>query len=97
MPEPKITLQLPASVTHEQAQDVLKELKDMICIHKKRVCVDASRLKQFDSSAIALLLELKRVSMQHKLEWQILEAPEELLTLTALYDMQGLLELASAQ
>lgn len=91
------TLRMPVQITHEQAQSVLKQLSASLANQDNAVdlCIDAADLAQFDSSAIAVLLELKRYAVQHNKNWQLLHAPESLSTLTNLYGMGELLTIAS--
>lgn len=95
MPSPEATLQLPVEITHRQAQAVLQQLKAALSAQKESTLahIDASQLTQFDSSAIAVLLELKRFATQYQLSWKMLQTPKTLSTLAALYGMHNLLEL----
>lgn len=88
-------LQLPVEITHRQAQAVLQQLTQALAAQTTpQACVvDAAALVQFDSSAIAVLLELKRVAHQQQRDWQVLHPTQSLITLTSLYGIQQLLEL----
>lgn len=89
-------LQLPVEITHRQAQAVLQQLTQALAAQTTpQACVvDAAALVQFDSSAIAVLLELKRQANQQQKSWQIHNPPQALQTLSSLYGMQELLNLA---
>lgn len=93
------TLKLPVQITHRQAQTILQQLKEQLLAQKneQHVYIDAAQLAQFDSSALALLLALKRITAQQHKGWKILNPPQPLSTLTALYGMQDFLALANTQ
>ena len=55
------------------------------------VVVDASALKRFDSSALAVLLEIDRVAQAWGRDFAVRTAPAKLVALARLYGVDGLL------
>ncbi len=55
-----LRVQFPARLTHDNAVKVLAHWRTEVSTEAAPVEVDASALQQFDSSAIAVLLELRR-------------------------------------
>jgi phospholipid transport system transporter-binding protein len=79
-------LLLPATVTADEARDTL----DMLAQALKRepdagVVVDASGLQQFDSSALAVLLECQRLATAWGKGFSVKHAPAKLASLARLY------------
>ena len=91
-------MQLPATLTLAQASAVLRTLDADLqrASPSGAVAVDASALASFDSSAIALLLELQRQARARGVELSLLHPPAKLAQLAALYGVDGLLGLTSA-
>ncbi len=84
-------LSLPVELTHDQAQACLATLVAGVAAEGASVVVDAKALERFDSSALAVLLELRRVSMRAGKSLVIQGAPQHLTDLAALYGIEGLL------
>jgi phospholipid transport system transporter-binding protein len=85
-------LALPAVLTHAQAGPCLVQLAAGISTGPKWVVLDAQPLQDFDSSALAVLLELRRVCLRLGKQLHIQGAPERLMHLAALYGVRALLE-----
>jgi phospholipid transport system transporter-binding protein len=91
-------LLLPATVTAREATDALRLLLQAL----KReaadatVVIDASNLTQFDSSALALLLECQRTADAWGKRFELRAAPAKLRSLARLYGIDALLMPESA-
>lgn len=85
-------LGLPAVLTHAQAGPCLKQLCAGIASSPQNVVLDAHSLQNFDSSALAVLLELRRVCLRQDKHLLIEGAPARLMHLASLYGVQSLLE-----
>lgn len=85
-------LHLPATLTHREATATLKSLAAAIADGGAGgLRVDASSLRQFDTSAIAVLLECRRLAQQAGRTLGIDSLPAPLLELAGLYGTEGLL------
>ncbi len=88
-------LVLPDQLTHDQAaacshmlEQALRKMPDT------RVVVDASALKTFDSSALAVLLECRREALGAGKQFAVAALPARLRELATLYGVAGLLPAA---
>jgi phospholipid transport system transporter-binding protein len=87
-------LLLPDKLTFHEASDTLRMLVQALKRDAETsVTVDASDLKQFDSSALAVLLECRRMAQALGKAFQVRSAPASLLQLAGLY---GIAELIAA-
>jgi phospholipid transport system transporter-binding protein len=85
-------LLLPATLTHREAADVLVMLGQALDRESvDPVCVDASALQHFDSSALAVLLEFRRRALALGRGFVLRSAPPKLSALAALYGVDVLL------
>lgn len=84
-------MKLPATATLAQATELLRQLGDGTEI------VDASELAEFDSSAVALLLEARRRAAARGRPLSIEGAPRQLVELARLYGVDELLGLGGAE
>lgn len=84
-------LQLPATLTHDQATVRLRELGQAISKEASPAVVDASVLTSFDSSALAVLLELQRAAARLGKKVVVQGLSERLLALATLYGVEALL------
>jgi len=85
-------LLLPATVTAHEARDALRMLA--VAIEREPgtdVVIHAGSLQQFDSSAIAVLLECERLAQAWGKTFAVREAPPKLTALAKLYGIDGLL------
>lgn len=86
-------LALPAQLTLREARQTLASLSGALAAAQGDAVVDASPLAQIDSSALAVLLELKRQATARGLRFEVRGAPARLQDLARLYGVQGLLAL----
>jgi phospholipid transport system transporter-binding protein len=85
-------LVLPASVTNSEARATLRLLTQAMRSNgAEGVVVDASPLQQLDSSAIAVLLECRRLAQASGRSFELRGAPPKLAALAQLYGVDALL------
>ena len=84
-------LALPDQLTHGQATACLAGLVANLAVEAAPVQVDASALRNFDSSALAVLLELRRACSGVGKLMVVQGLPDGLRDLAALYGVEGLL------
>lgn len=83
---------LPERLTLEQAVPMLAQLRAALQRQAGPAAVlDASALRECDSSAVAVLLELRRVLQQQGKALQLQGGPQRLRDLVVLYGVQELL------
>ena len=83
---------LPERLTLEQAVATLAQLKRALVRQPgPQVALDASALHELDTSAVAVLLELRRVLQPQGKTLQVQHAPQRLRDLVTLYGVQELL------
>jgi phospholipid transport system transporter-binding protein len=89
-------LVLPQVLTHSQAVACLAAQWPLLRSQAgdAAVQVDASALQQFDSSALAVLLEFRREALALGRRFVVLGLPARLAELAALYGIDGLLAVA---
>ena len=87
-------LSLPAELTHNQATACLAQLVAGVGAEVSPVLVDASLLQRFDSSALAVMLELRRTCLRAGKTLTLQGVPAHLAALAALYGIEGLLPLS---
>ena len=85
-------LALPAVLTHAQAGPCLEQLSAGMAAGPQQVVLDAQALQEFDSSALAVLLELRRACLRLGKQLTIEGAPVRLMHLASLYGVRALLE-----
>jgi phospholipid transport system transporter-binding protein len=87
-------LLLPATLTVREARDALRMLAQAIQREPgDTVVIHAGGLQQFDSSAVALLLECERLAQAWGKAFALREAPPKLVALARLYGVDALLRL----
>ena len=85
-------LSLPVELTHGQAKACLAQLvAGLDAETASPVVVNASALARFDSSALAVLLELRRVCQRAGKALVVQGLPRHLSDLATLYGIEGLL------
>jgi phospholipid transport system transporter-binding protein len=89
-------LVLPATVTTLEARDTQRMLSQALQQEIKtqdepHVTVDASGLQQFDSAALAVLLECQRLALAWGKGFAVRNAPPKLAELARLYGVDALL------
>lgn len=83
---------LPADLTRSQASACLQMLvQGMRASHDKQMVVDGTALERFDSSALAVLLELRRESMAQGTRLSMRSLPARLHDLAEVYGIGELL------
>jgi phospholipid transport system transporter-binding protein len=83
---------LPERLTLEQAVPTLAQLRQALAAQPgPQVLIDASALHEFDTSAVALLLELRRGLQPQGKTLLVQQAPQRLRDLVQLYGVQELL------
>jgi len=88
-------LHLPEILTHAQAGQCRSQLLQAMHATQDRVLLlDASGLRQFDSSALAVLLSCRREALALSLQLQLQGLPERLRELASLYGVQTWLQQA---
>lgn len=95
MPPEMSNLKLPSTLLHDQADACLAQLEAQwrLSMHA-RVPVDASALAEFDSSALAVLLGLRRLVLAQGGSLHITGMSARLRELASLYGVLALLEKA---
>jgi phospholipid transport system transporter-binding protein len=84
---------LPALLTHDQATVCARTLGLGIQAEQSEaVCIDASALEKFDSSALAVLLQCRRDSVASGKSFAVTGQPLKLLELADLYGIGELLQ-----
>ena len=91
--EGRDVLRLPSELTHSQANACLAQLRAGLeaVPAGEPVVVDASALERFDSSALAVLLELRRIALRSQKTLQVQAQPPHLSDLAKLYGIETLL------
>lgn len=85
-------LLLPATITAREARDSLRLLAQAIKGEPDSgVVIDASNLRQFDSAALAVLLECHRLAQGWGKGFALRNAPPKLAALATLYGIEELL------
>ena len=85
-------LSLPVELTHGQAKACLAQLiAGLDAQAASPVVVDATSLVRFDSSALAVLLELRRACQRAAKTLVVQGLPRHLSDLATLYGVEGLL------
>ena len=91
------TLQLPRELTYRQARDCLLQLRPLVAGFAANVVpVDASAVKVFESSALAVLLACRRAAVAAGKQLQVLGLPKGLQSMATMYGVDGLLFPAQA-
>jgi phospholipid transport system transporter-binding protein len=87
------SLKLPVSLLHDQANACLAQwVKQLPAALPSAVALDASALVEFDSSALAVLLGLRRELVSRGSALQVDSMPQRLRELAALYGVMDLLQ-----
>lgn len=83
-------LAFPAELTHEPAAAFARSLEAALAQQSGAIVADVSALQQFDSSAIALLLECRRLALQAGRGFSVSASPLKLQQLAQLYGVDDL-------
>ncbi len=91
-------MQLPATLTLAQANQALVGLQSALAGADKGSTfeVDASSLAEFDTSALAVLLEGSRIAHHVGCGYAVIHPPAKLVQLATLYGVEALLGLQPA-
>lgn len=88
---------LPAQLTHDEAGACARMLSQALRADpERRVLADASALQQFDSSALAVLLECRREALAQGKDLAVVNMPARLRELAAVYGVSELLATPAA-
>lgn len=91
-------LTLPATIGLTNANAVMRPLADAILREPAGpLGIDAGGLQRFDSSALAVLLECRRLAEKSGRTLQLHNAPSRLSQLARLYGVAELLDIAAVQ
>ncbi len=83
---------LPAELTQEQAASCLLTMRQGLSLEKgPQVVLDGGALARFDSSALAVLLEVRRQCQSKGKQFLVIRLPKQLLDLAGLYGVSELL------
>lgn len=84
-------LTLPPVLTHAVSAEFARSLKPELFAGAAEVVADAGALEQFDSSALAVLLECRRHALASGRRFSVHSAPQRLLELAVLYGVADLI------
>jgi len=85
-------LLLPSTLTLPESRDTLRMLSQALQGEAAdEVVIDASPLQQFDTSALAVLLECERLAQAWGKRFSVRQAPPKLTALAKLYGVDQLL------
>jgi phospholipid transport system transporter-binding protein len=87
-------LVLPTDITHANARTCAHMLAQALRGQDEAVVADASALRKFDSSALAVLLECRREAQVQGKSFSVRGLPERLRALAVLYGVAQLLPAA---
>lgn len=88
-------LKLPAVLNNAIAPQFFQTMGRELLSAPDSAVVDAGTLQQFDSSALAILLECRRQAMAAGKNFSVLDAPESLLQLARVYGVAELIPAAA--
>jgi phospholipid transport system transporter-binding protein len=78
-------------LTQDQARACLEQLNSGLGAEASQVVVDGTKLRSFDSSALAVLLEFRRECARAGKRFAVHGLPQRLRDLATLYGIEGLL------
>jgi phospholipid transport system transporter-binding protein len=85
-------LLLPATITNREARDTLRMLSQALQRESDPdLVINAAGLQQFDSAALAVLLECERLAQAWGKRFTVRQAPAKLVALATLYGVDSLL------
>ena len=84
-------IKFPAVLTHAQAAGFFRTAGQEVLAQPKELVVDATGLQQFDSSALAVLLDCRRQALAAGKTFAVLGMPQRLLQLAGVYGVAELL------
>jgi phospholipid transport system transporter-binding protein len=89
-------MKLPPALTLDRAAETLGTLRASAAGGQGTLAIDASGLADFDTTALALLLQARRLAQSTGRPFEVNGAPPKLAQLAQLYGVAGLLGLAPA-
>ncbi|WP_431095153.1 STAS domain-containing protein [Polaromonas aquatica] len=89
-------LTLPSVLTHAEAAGFARGLKQAVLAEQGGVVADAGALKEFDSSALAVLLECRREALAAGKTFSVAGLPARLRQLAGLYGVAELIPATAA-
>lgn len=90
-------LLLPAVVTQHEARDVLRVFRESVArLSAGELVVDGAELQRFDSAALALILECRRMAHAKGWRFSVRRLPERLMELARLYGVAELFQAEAA-
>jgi phospholipid transport system transporter-binding protein len=90
-------MRLPPTLTLAEASAAWQQLHlESVTPASPLLCIDASALTDFDSAALALLLQARREAQAKGMPFEVSGAPDKLVQLAQLYGVAELLGLHSA-
>ena len=90
-------LTLPPVLTLATASEFVKGLKQRVPAEAAELVLDASQLTEFDSSALAVLLECRREALAAAKTFSVMALPARLRQLARLYGVAELLPATSSE
>ena len=87
-------MKLPPTLTIDGAAAVLRSLEDAAAKSQGTLAIDASALTAFDTAALALLLQARRLARSGGRAFEVQGAPPKLAQLAQLYGVDELLGLS---
>lgn len=87
----KPMLNLPAKVTHNDAEALARTLTSQVYGQPDVVVVSAHQVVEFDSSALAVLLSCRRAALSAGKQFSVTSLPDKLAQLAGLYGVGQLL------
>jgi phospholipid transport system transporter-binding protein len=90
---------LPATLTLAQANEAVRAIENLLgqgTVEKGALVIDAAALANFDTSAIAVLLEARRLAQAAGRTISVHAAPPAMVELAGLYGVDGLLGFGAA-
>ncbi|MCZ8254637.1 MAG: STAS domain-containing protein [Bacteroidia bacterium] len=89
-------LTLPSVLTHAEAAGFARGLQQAVLAQPAEVVADAGALTEFDSSALAVLLECRREALAAGKAFSVTGLPARLRQLAALYGVAELIPATAA-
>ncbi len=89
-------MQLPADATLSHTAELATQLPQALAASSGALHLDASALKDFDSSTLALLLQAQRLAQTAGRGFEVSGVPAQLVQLARLYGVDSLLALSGS-
>lgn len=81
--------QLPINISHQNVEDVLLAVENILTqlSSGSSLTINCQELKAFDSSALSVILSIKRRAEKANISVKLTEIPEKLASLAEVYDL----------